>query len=564
MGSPQLSSRVRRIPAVIVRRVAAGARERVRIDTRSPAGFRIALGLLIVADILLRSRNLTRFYTEQGVVPMELAVAAEPAAAYSLYAFVTSPTGVAGLFVLTALVGIALAVGYYTRPMTVVAFVLVVSLDARNPFVLSFADVLFATLLAIAVLLPLGERWSVDAVASDRPRRESIAGIATALLLCQMVVMYVVNGYHKTTSELWRSGEAAVLVLGIDEITFLFGDTLRRSPELLQLTGIVWVGMLCLAWLLLVFRGRARHLFVAAFAVAHLSMAVTVRIGAFSYVCLAGLLVFVQGSGWDDLGRIGRWTRRRLAAVATTFRSSSVGLSPVRLPSVRFLTVRGRLVALARRLPRPTVVAPSRGLAAIRDRLPDGLAPHALVVATVIGVLAILVVAGGLSAAGVLDDDTPRSEVETGTAALVEFQTDWSIFAPVPRTTDRYYVFPARAADGTLVDAHTDRALSYERPYDELQRQHATYRERFYMVSLFDDGEVSERLAERLAEHTCSTYRTDAGATLTRVEIYLVTEEITRETIDDPAARNRAASKLFEHGCAGDGDRDPLPPPSFD
>ena len=554
MGIPKRSSDLRRVLAAIVRRVAAGTRERVRIDTRSLAVFRIALGLLIVADLLLRSRNLTRFYTDQGVVPVELAVAAEPAAAYSVYAFVTSPAGVAGLFALTALVGLALAVGYYTRPMTVVAFVLVVSLDVRNPFVLSFADVLFATLLAIAVLLPLGERWSVDAVASDRPRRESTAGVATALLLGQVVVMYVVNGYHKTTSELWRSGEAAVLVLGIDEITFLFGDTLRRVPELLQLSGLVWVGMLCLAWLLLVFRGRARYLFVAAFAVAHLSMALTVRIGAFSYVCLAGRVVFVQGSGWDDLGRIGRWTRARLDGRAL----------PLHPPTARFETVRDRFASIAQRFPRPTATAPSRTLAAVRRRLPDPLAPHALVVVAVAGVVGVLVAAGGLSAAGVLDDDTPRSEVESGTAALVEFQTDWSIFAPVPRTTDRYYVFPARAADGTLVDAYSDRALSYERPHDELQRQHATYRERFYMVSLFDDGEVSERLAGRLAEHTCATYRTEAGATLTRIEMYRVTEEITRETIDEPAARDRSASRLFEHDCAGDGNREPLPPPSFD
>ena len=536
----------------IARRVGSGARERVRIDTRSLAAFRVALGLLIVADILLRSRNLTHFYTDHGVVPVELAVAAEPVAAYSPYALVTSPRGVAVLFALTALVGVALALGYYTRPMTLIAFVLVVSLDARNPFVLSFADVLFATLLALAVFLPLGERWSIDAVTSDRPRRESITSVATALVLGQIVIMYVVNGYHKTTSELWRSGEAAVLVLGIDEITFLFGDALRAAPDLLQIGGFVWLIMLCLAWILLVSRGRLRHLFVAAFAIAHLAMAFTVRIGAFSYVCLAGLLLFLQGSAWTDLGRAGRRVDRWLAEVDGSGSENGESGDERRLTGART-----RLLGVARRVPRPTLGAPSKLFATIRRRLPDLVAPHAFVVVGVAGVVLALLVAGGLSAVGVLDDDSPQAEVEAGTNALVEFQTDWSIFAPVPRTTDRYYVFPARATDGTLVDAYNDRALSYDRPSATLQTQHATYRERFYMASVVGDDEP---VARHLAEHVCDTYRTETDASLVRVELYVVTEQITRETISNPDARERSASQVLAHNCGND-DSDPLPSP---
>ncbi len=540
MVSRLTPTRLSRRAAAGIRRIAAGTRERVRIDTRSLAAFRIALGLLIVADVLLRSRNLERFYTDDGVVPAELAIAAEPVAAYSPYALVTSPRGVSVLFVITALVGVALAIGYYTRLMTVTALVLVVSLDARNPFVLSFADVLFATLLAFAVLLPLGERWSVDAVVSDRPRRESVASVATALVLTQVVVMYVVNGYHKTTSELWRSGEAAVLILGIDEITFLLGDALRAVPELLRVGGFVWLVMLCLAWLLVLLRGRSRHLFVAAFMIAHLSMALTVRIGAFSYVCLAGLVLFLQGSAWSDLDHVGRRVPIRFG-----------------IPRSRLVSARARLVAIARRVPRPTTTFPARLLTAIRRRLPESIASHAVVVVAVAGVVTVLLIAGGLSAAGVLDDDTPQAEVDAGMAALVDFQTDWSIFAPVPRTTDRYYVFPARATDGSVVDAYTDRSLSYDRPYETLQNQHSTYRERFYMVSVFED----ERVARQLAEHVCETYRTESGSSLERIEMYRVTEEITRETIAAPETRERSFSRTLAQDCAGGNNGDALPSP---
>ena len=525
---------------------------RVRIDTRSLALFRIALGLLIVGDIALRSRNLTRFYTDDGAVPASLAVAVEPIAAYSPYAAVTSATGVAALFAVTALVGAALALGYYTRPVTVLALVLVVSLDARNPFVLSFADVLFATLLALAVFLPLGERWSIDAVAAGGPRRRSVSGVASALILVQMVIMYVVNGYHKTTSELWRSGEAAVLILGIDEVTHLFGDALRAVPELLRLGGLVWLVLLCGAWLLLVLRGRSRHLLVVVFATAHVAMALTVRVGAFSFVCLTGLVLFCQSSAWDDAGRLSRWIRRSIG-----HRSIDIDRFRTRRPSAGRLSasgIRGRLLTVAKRVPRPVSPVPSRASTAVRSRLPAPLAAHAGAVVVIGAIAALLVVAGGLSAVGILDEETPGEEIDTAASGLIAFQSDWSIFAPNPRTTDRYYVFPARTERGELIDVYADRPLSFDRPHERLQRQHATYRERFYTASL--RGEDGALVAGHLGKHLCETYRSAEGESITHIEFYVVEEAITRPTIDDPDGRERSVSLQHRHGC---GDTEPAP-----
>ncbi|MWV64201.1 HTTM domain-containing protein [Halorubrum sp. JWXQ-INN 858] len=541
-------------------RLSGAVRERVRIDARSLALFRIVAGVLIVADVLSRSRNLVFFYTDEGVVPTSLAVAAEPAAAYSVYTLAPTPAATAALFALTAVVGVALALGYYTRVVTVLAFVLVVSLDLRNPFVLSFADTLFATLLFYAMFLPLGERWSIDAVAADRPRRGSVAGVATALVLAQMVTMYLVNGYHKTVSELWWSGEATVLILGIDEITFLFGDALRAFPTLLQAGGLLWFGMLLGAWLLLVLRDRPRHLLVAAFASVHLSLALTVRIGAFSYVCLMGLTLFLQPSAWRD-GRAAadRIAASRIARLASAGRATAAGLR------TRAARLRERAIVAAERVPRPLVAAPLARLVVRRAESVFGRrfeptrrtagAVAVVAVAVAIGVLA------SLSAAGVVDDDTPRTEVEAGAAALVDFQADWSIFAPNPRTVDRYYVFPAVTTDGDLVDARNDRELTYDRPYDRLQRQHATYRERFYMASL--PGTDDEPVADHLVDHLCATYEADDGATLTHVNVYRISESITRETIDDPAGRERTEIRLSRHAC-DDGEPRTISPPGDD
>ncbi len=526
-------------------RARVAARERVRIDARSLAVFRILAGFLIVADVLSRSRNLRYFYTDEGVVPTSLAIASEPAAAYSLYTLVSTPRGTAALFALTAFVGVALAVGYYTRVATVAAFVLVVSLDLRNPFVLSFADTLFATLLFWAIFLPLGERWSVDAVADDRPRRSSVANVATALVLVQMVTMYLVNGLHKTASDLWWSGEATVLILGIDEITFLFGDSLRAFSELLRLGGLVWFGMLLGAWLLLAFRDRPRHLLVAAFASVHLSLALTTRIGAFSYVCLAGLTLFVMPSAWSD-------GRRLLTHVGSHLDAAGV---PVRPLAGRVRRGHTRAIAIARRLPRPILRLPFSTPVAPTGR-------NALLAAVVLVGIG-LATAASLSALGVVDEETPQAEIETGATAFIAFQTDWSIFAPNPRTVDRYYVFPALTTEGDVVDVRNDRPMTYDRPYGELQRQHDTYRERFYMASLPDDGDGLP-VADHLADHLCTTYRTADGDRLTHVNMYRAEERITRETIGDPAGRERTEHLLSRHACTeGDPPRVIAPPENW-
>ncbi|MWV40804.1 HTTM domain-containing protein [Natrialba sp. INN-245] len=514
-------------PSEAVRRY---LRNCVRIDTRTLAVFRVALALLIVADLLLRSRNFSTFYTDGGLVPHDLARETAPLEAPSVYLLSAEPAVTAALFVVHGLIALALLVGYRTRIATVLSFVFVVSLDLANPLVLSYADVLFAWLLCWATLLPLGERWSIDAVHADGPPRRSVASLGSALVLLQMITMYTVNGYHKTASELWLTGEAAVLVLGLDDMTFLLGDLVRSAPTALQIGGLTWLLMLSFSSLLLLARGRFRTTLVAAFVAAHLSFALTVRIGAFAYVAIAGVVLFLQSSFWADCSKVAR-------------------RFPV--PTEPLETTRVRLESIARAVPRPGLGFDPN------TRIPQTLtdATRPLLVAVFATVLLVSV----LSAGGVVDDDTsPAAEIDAATAAVVDHQTDWYVFAPEPRTTDRYYVFPAKTAAGDVVDVYNDRELSYERPADDLQRQYGTYRERFYMNSVAtpDHPDVPVRLAESI----CSD-RSEGDDAITHLEMYLIEEDVTLETIDEPSERTREATLLSRHSCGDDEPEEIAPPP---
>ena len=521
------------------------SRDAIGIDTRALAAFRILMGLLIVGDVISRSRNFSFYYTDDGVLSASLTQRLTSDGAFSVFYYTTDPTVMAGIFVVTALVGVVLAIGYQTRVMTVIAFLLVISFDHQNPLVTSYADLLFRLLLFWAIFLPLGERWSVDAVhaasssaaesaePNDDPAeagpRKMVAGLASAAILAQMITMYVVNGIHKAQSDMWGTMEVAPLVLGIDEMTFLLGDFMRQLPTLLGYGGVLWFYMMLTAWALVLLRGKARIAFVGLFVGGHLSFAVTVRIGAFAYVALAGLLLFLPPMFWDTVETRGQRIWRAFIA--------KMGVSVSRED------VQRRVASL----PSPRIESPTA----------DRGVRVALTVILMVGVIAILVV----PAAGLADDvDGAHDSVDATIDALSIDQPAWSVFAPSPRTTDRYYVVAAMTEEGEEYDLFNDRELTYDRPYEELQKQHGTYRERFYMNSVRSRGN-DDPVSDAFAEHLCET-AAEQGLNVTHLQMFTVTEEITMETLDDHEDRERSYYRFYNGGCGDNDPGDVTQPPS--
>jgi hypothetical protein len=527
------------------RKILQRLESRISIDTRSLALFRMLAGTLVIVDVLLRARNFSFFYTDSGVVPLELATDVTPEYAISVYYLTSDPTIIAILFGVHLLVGIQLLVGYKTRIATILAFLFVISIHHRNPFILSFADTLFRLLLFWGIFLPLGDRWSVDAVHRDQPVRRSFAGIASGLALGQMVFMYELNGLHKTRSALWQSGEAAVLVMGLDEMSFLLGPILREFSLLLRVAGVTWFVLLLLSPVLLLLRGRARYLLAGAFAMVHLSFAVTLRIGAFPFVAVAGLLFFLQPTFWADLDRLRDWIgidrqwyeRLRTKLIATvvalpTFRASTAELDRYRVVGYRitmWLIVFGLLLSVL-------VLLPHAGLIMGDTDEAEKVANEQL--QTTPGTSQLYVLADSVSVT----------------------QPGWTLFAPNPQTTDHYYVFPARTSSGETVDAYFDRPLSYERPAKPLHRQFDTYRERFYMNTLRRGEDIGDG-RERLAAHICDRWPDSHDEELTHVNFYAVSEQVTLDTLDRPAERERWTQLLGRYGC-GENEPKEIDPPS--
>ncbi|PHQ46497.1 HTTM domain-containing protein, partial [Halorubrum sp. C3] len=262
-GNPSASTVRSRLTAA-VRRLAAAVAARVSVDLRALAAFRIGLGTLVIVDLLLRSRSLTAFYTDYGVLPLR-AFLSDYSTSHSLHALSGEPWAVALSFAVAGAFALALVVGYRTRLVTLVSWVLLVSLHARNPMVLNSGDTLLRMLLFWSVFLPLGARWSVDAVrradrgaGAESAATASVASVATMAVLLQILVMYLTNSVHKYASEVWMSGEAVAYVMQADQFTYLLGNYLAEFTGLLRVFTLLWVALLFASPLLLLLTGIPR------------------------------------------------------------------------------------------------------------------------------------------------------------------------------------------------------------------------------------------------------------------------------------------------------------------
>ncbi len=505
-------------------RLLEAVRRRIRIDGRSLAAFRVALGLLVLADLARRARNLRAFYTDDGVLPRAALVETTGPLHWSLHLLSGEAWAQALLFLVAGVFAAALVVGYRTRTATVVSWLLTVSLHNRVPDVLNGGDVLLRLLLFWAMFLPLGTYWAVDARHRRRDGRgatagdedpgtttggDGVASVASAALLVQVVLVYVTNAAFKFGGEVWVRGEGLRYVFSLGQFTVLLGDHLGQVPLLLDVLDYVWLATISLSFALLLLTGWRRAGYALALMGMHLGMLVTMQIDLFPLISVASLLPFLPAAFWEAVGRfetprlvsaVGRWHRR-----------------------------------LADALPAVSVSGASPALSRLGSRLQSATA-------LVFVVLVVLWNAQYLGAAEVVGHEPVPEEVEP---ALYVTGTDqyWNMFAPDPLATDGWVVAPGELANGSRVDAFHGGAVEWDRPAD-VSDTYPTARWRKYLVGLWR-YETADR--QYFAAYLCERYERRHGGELERVTIYFV-EQPTRVGVpDESEPTNR--ERLVRHRC---------------
>lgn len=291
-------------------KVARSLGEACALDLRSLAVFRIALGLLILVDVGIAITNVEAFYSDAGVLSREVLKERlwESPAQWSLHALSGGVAYEKLLLTVQLLAGVGLVVGWRTRWMNLLCWVLACSLETRNPLVSNGADAVMRLLLFWSLFLPLGAWWSCDARRRSWQGREALpvrwVSLPAVCWVIQVGFVYVFSAVMKDRGAWFVEGTALQTALHLDLFALPAAVWLREHAELCQwLTrGTVWLELVGPFLLLLTGRWPAlRGVLGIAFISFHLGIGLCMNIGAFPWMMITAWLALLPGSWWDRL-----------------------------------------------------------------------------------------------------------------------------------------------------------------------------------------------------------------------------------------------------------------------
>ncbi|MDJ0785802.1 MAG: HTTM domain-containing protein [Myxococcota bacterium] len=278
------------------------------VDLRALGLFRIGLGSVLLFDLVTRAADWTAHYTDAGILPADLARSlGGRSALLSLHLHASAePAAVAALLGIGMLAALSLILGWNTRVASVLSWVLLMSLQLRNPYVSRFGgDNFFLLLLFWGMFLPLGARYSLDA----RRRREAdvdpgnvLFSVPGAALLIQTFLLYFVTGWVKQ-GPTWQTGSALFYALHLDAYVTDFGVFVREQSRLLPaLTFLaLWFERLAPFVPFVPFHNAVfRMLGIFLFVGLHVSIAAMLWVGWFPAFCLAAWPAFLPSALFDE------------------------------------------------------------------------------------------------------------------------------------------------------------------------------------------------------------------------------------------------------------------------
>jgi len=322
------------------------------LDARSLAAYRIGLGMLLVADCLLRTRDFRLMFAADGMFPLAtLARYHADATLWSLAAAIDATWWSGVVLALEGLAGAALALGYRTRLATILAWVAVVSVIRRTSPATNAGDIWFACQVFWSMFLPLGARWSLDARhrAADEPAITAVRSVASAALVLQLAAVYVGAGLSKCNPT-WFAGDALSHALSVHDHGTPLGMLLAATPWIARpLQWAVLLGELGMPLILLALPApRIRGMIVAFFIAFHATIWLTMTVGLFAAIGIVAWLPLIPGPAWPA-----ERPARRIVGLGRPA-SLACGLALL-VATASFLQQVTPLAAL--RLPRPLVAA---------------------------------------------------------------------------------------------------------------------------------------------------------------------------------------------------------------
>jgi HTTM domain len=404
------------------------------IDARPVSLFRMAFAALMLKEALYHLPMAQLFFSDSGIVPRDALAQIPLGGRFSLMSGLPETWTVSVVFIIWALVALGLLLGWRTRWMTLLNFLLLLSVINRNPLVTTGADMVMIALAFWSLFIPLGRFYSLDARRHSQPA--TVYAFPVRMFQLQVAIIYGFTTVIKLQGQDWPHGDALYRALQISMYTFPTGDWLLMNAPialLRALTGFTLLveggfGLLVFAPVL---QPYLRALGLLLGVVLHIGIGVMMAIANFPLVMLSSYLVFLD-SRWVD------WLEERAGRIMSRNRIEET--SPARNPPVQ-----------------PDLPRGCAGLLAAMARASVQGAYRAALAGLLVCCMAC-VLWGNITDNDKLALDfnvPPLPPTLDSLMKSLEMAQSWGLFAPEPVREDGWLILAGQFTDGHTIDLRT-------------------------------------------------------------------------------------------------------------
>lgn len=186
---------------------------------------RIMLGAWAIYYYVLHLSVREALWGPHGIWPHDRFLESQPF--LSVWQLSASPVFSHAVYLVGLVVALAFTLGYRSRLAAVLHWLMIWSLQERNPLITDGGDNIMRIVLLFLVLVNTGAYFSLDARRLRPPLapvlRQSMAivhNVGVLLILAQLAMLYMSTGLYKAMGELWQNGTALYYILRVDEFSW--------------------------------------------------------------------------------------------------------------------------------------------------------------------------------------------------------------------------------------------------------------------------------------------------------------------------------------------------------
>ena len=210
-----------------------------QLDLRPLGLMRIVFGCVVFLATIDLSPVLEDFFSDSGVAPRTALLASLTRAnRFCIFDLAGPDWMLWTLYLATLFAIVCFILGWHSRLATVAVFLGVCGIHERDLLVFDGSDSVIRVLLFWLMFMPVGARYSVDAVlrtARGQPLQTHGTAFPIRMGQIQVTWIYLNTIIHKWPGASWHNGTALRFALGLEHLfTRTLGKLLFQSPFLIK------------------------------------------------------------------------------------------------------------------------------------------------------------------------------------------------------------------------------------------------------------------------------------------------------------------------------------------